>query len=213
MGKRGKYNQGGLWRHIWGHCGPLILFGSRLLWGHQPSRQHQCQPQCWRLLWVKHQIFMPSQKCDRLIIMESQWCLSWTVGPRMAAEPQSLQVDLGSDAVFNCAWTGNPSLTIVWMKRGSGVVRILIYITKKRFTHCCITFEIVFFLWLCQSKKNTKKGSSWMGDMTVQLSRSWIHLRFSFSLSVPKAKFKHFPLLVPELKLDFNNWGEVPFKV
>ncbi|XP_022046036.1 kin of IRRE-like protein 3 isoform X12 [Acanthochromis polyacanthus] len=43
-------------------------------------------------------------------------------GPRMAAEPQSLQVDLGTDAVFNCAWTGNPSLTIVWMKRGSGVV-------------------------------------------------------------------------------------------
>ncbi|KAJ8400387.1 hypothetical protein AAFF_G00397700 [Aldrovandia affinis] len=43
-------------------------------------------------------------------------------GPRMAAEPQSLQVDLGADAVFNCAWTGNPSLTIVWMKRGSGVV-------------------------------------------------------------------------------------------
>uniref|UniRef100_A0A4W6DAX8 Kirre like nephrin family adhesion molecule 3 n=1 Tax=Lates calcarifer TaxID=8187 RepID=A0A4W6DAX8_LATCA len=43
-------------------------------------------------------------------------------GPRMGAEPQSLQVDLGSDAVFKCAWTGNPSLTIVWMKRGSGVV-------------------------------------------------------------------------------------------
>ncbi|KAM8795513.1 kin of IRRE-like protein 3 [Eudromia elegans] len=43
-------------------------------------------------------------------------------GPRMASEPQSLLVDLGSDAVFNCAWTGNPSLTIVWMKRGSGVV-------------------------------------------------------------------------------------------
>ncbi|XP_071316681.1 kin of IRRE-like protein 3 isoform X2 [Trachinotus anak] len=43
-------------------------------------------------------------------------------GPRMGAEPQSLQVDQGSDAVFNCAWTGNPSLTIVWMKRGSGVV-------------------------------------------------------------------------------------------
>lgn len=37
-------------------------------------------------------------------------------------EPQSLLVDLGSDAVFSCAWTGNPSLTIVWMKRGSGVV-------------------------------------------------------------------------------------------
>ncbi|KAJ0004075.1 hypothetical protein NQD34_010289 [Periophthalmus magnuspinnatus] len=43
-------------------------------------------------------------------------------GPRMAAEPQSLQVDLGSDAVFSCAWSGNPSLTIVWMKKGSGVV-------------------------------------------------------------------------------------------
>lgn len=42
----------------------------------------------------------------------------------MATEPQSLLVDLGSDAVFNCAWTGNPSLTIVWMKRGSGVVRV-----------------------------------------------------------------------------------------
>lgn len=57
---------------------------------------------------------------------ESEPCLSSTVGPRMAAEPQSLQVDLGSDAVFNCAWTGNPSLTIVWMKRGSGVVRIAV---------------------------------------------------------------------------------------
>lgn len=44
------------------------------------------------------------------------------VGPRMTTEPQSLLVDLGSDAVFSCAWTGNPSLTIVWMKRGSGVV-------------------------------------------------------------------------------------------
>nr|XP_014340394.1 PREDICTED: kin of IRRE-like protein 3 [Latimeria chalumnae] len=43
-------------------------------------------------------------------------------GPRLASEPQSLLVDLGSDAIFNCAWTGNPSLTIVWMKRGSGVV-------------------------------------------------------------------------------------------
>lgn len=40
----------------------------------------------------------------------------------MTTEPQSLLVDLGSDAVFSCAWTGNPSLTIVWMKRGSGVV-------------------------------------------------------------------------------------------
>ncbi|TRY84676.1 hypothetical protein DNTS_016292, partial [Danionella cerebrum] len=43
-------------------------------------------------------------------------------GPRLAADPQSLQVDRGSDAVFSCAWIGNPSLTIVWMKRGHGVV-------------------------------------------------------------------------------------------
>ncbi|TSV15270.1 Kin of IRRE-like protein 3 [Bagarius yarrelli] len=43
-------------------------------------------------------------------------------GPRLASDPQSLQVDLGSDAVFKCAWMGNPSLTIVWMKRGHGVV-------------------------------------------------------------------------------------------
>ncbi|XP_067289061.1 kin of IRRE-like protein 3 [Pseudorasbora parva] len=43
-------------------------------------------------------------------------------GPRLGAEPQSLQVDRGSDAVFSCAWIGNPSLTIVWMKRGHGVV-------------------------------------------------------------------------------------------
>ncbi|XP_069752382.1 kin of IRRE-like protein 3 [Narcine bancroftii] len=43
-------------------------------------------------------------------------------GPRLTSEPQSLAVDQGSSAIFNCAWTGNPSLTIVWMKRGSGVV-------------------------------------------------------------------------------------------
>lgn len=48
--------------------------------------------------------------------------LPTAVGPRMTSEPQSLLVDLGSDAVFSCAWIGNPSLTIVWMKRGSGVV-------------------------------------------------------------------------------------------
>lgn len=74
----------------------------------------------------------------------------------MAAEPQSLQVDLGSDAVFNCAWTGNPSLTIVWMKRGSGVVRILIYNTKKCFTHWCNTFEIVCFCDFVKAKKYKK---------------------------------------------------------
>ncbi|KAM9299107.1 kin of IRRE-like protein 3 [Gastrophryne carolinensis] len=43
-------------------------------------------------------------------------------GPRMTSEPEPITVDLGSEATFHCAWTGNPSLTIVWMKRGSGVV-------------------------------------------------------------------------------------------
>ena len=55
----------------------------------------------------------------------------------MAAEPQSLQVDLGSDAVFNCAWTGNPSLTIVWMKQGSGVVR-LVALMFSAFDSTCV---------------------------------------------------------------------------
>ncbi|KAK1800742.1 hypothetical protein P4O66_005926 [Electrophorus voltai] len=55
-------------------------------------------------------------------------------GPRLAAEPQSLQVDLGSDAIFNCAWTGNPSLTIVWMKRGHGVVRMMVLSNENTLT-------------------------------------------------------------------------------
>lgn len=64
VGKRRKYNQGGLWRHIWGHCGPLILYRTCLLRGRQPSRQYQRQPQRWCLLWVNHQIFTPFQKRD-----------------------------------------------------------------------------------------------------------------------------------------------------
>lgn len=55
----------------------------------------------------------------------------YVVGPRLAADPQSLQVDRGSDAVFSCAWIGNPSLTIVWMKRGHGVVRTFLCTTQK----------------------------------------------------------------------------------
>lgn len=82
--------------------------------------------------------------------------MSSTVGPRMAAEPQSLQVDLGSDAVFNCAWTGNPSLTIVWMKRGSGVVRIVVYVAKKHFTRCCISFEKSLPLRICENEREKK---------------------------------------------------------
>lgn len=76
----------------------------------------------------------------------------------MAAEPQSLQVDLGSDAVFNCAWTGNPSLTIVWMKRGSGVVRIAVL--KK----VCL-WEFV------EMKERKKKLMSWRDDSPTWTSR------------------------------------------
>lgn len=70
-----------------------------------------------------------------------------TVGPRMAAEPQSLQVDLGSDAVFNCAWTGNPSLTIVWMKRGSGVVSVLICYCGLQKSQSCFSLIKPIVYW------------------------------------------------------------------
>ncbi|XP_042738319.1 kin of IRRE-like protein 3 isoform X2 [Lagopus leucura] len=74
---------------------------------------------------VDHTFFFEPVSCEVTNALGST-NISRTVdvyfGPRMTTEPQSLLVDLGSDAVFNCAWTGNPSLTIVWMKRGSGVV-------------------------------------------------------------------------------------------
>ncbi|KFP81726.1 Kin of IRRE-like 3, partial [Apaloderma vittatum] len=74
---------------------------------------------------VDHTFFFEPVSCEVTNALGST-NISRTVdvyfGPRMMTEPQSLLVDLGSDAVFNCAWTGNPSLTIVWMKRGSGVV-------------------------------------------------------------------------------------------
>ncbi|XP_048857534.1 kin of IRRE-like protein 3 isoform X4 [Brienomyrus brachyistius] len=74
---------------------------------------------------VDHTFFTEPVSCEvtnPLGITNVSRCVDVYFGPRLAAEPQSLQVDLGSDAIFNCAWTGNPSLTIVWMKRGSGVV-------------------------------------------------------------------------------------------
>uniref|UniRef100_A0A3B3T8X3 Kirre like nephrin family adhesion molecule 3 n=1 Tax=Paramormyrops kingsleyae TaxID=1676925 RepID=A0A3B3T8X3_9TELE len=74
---------------------------------------------------VDHTFFTEPVSCEvtnPLGITNVSRCVDVYFGPRLAAEPQSLQVDQGSDAIFNCAWTGNPSLTIVWMKRGSGVV-------------------------------------------------------------------------------------------
>ncbi|XP_075460389.1 kin of IRRE-like protein 3 isoform X2 [Ascaphus truei] len=74
---------------------------------------------------VDHSFFTEPVSCEVTNALGST-NISRTVdvyfGPRMATEPESILVDLGSDATFHCAWTGNPSLTIVWMKRGSGVV-------------------------------------------------------------------------------------------
>lgn len=36
-----------------------------------------------------------------------------------------MSVDMGMDAAFTCAWTGNPPLTLAWTKQGSTVVRQL----------------------------------------------------------------------------------------
>lgn len=44
------------------------------------------------------------------------------VGPRLLSEPKPMTVDIGMDAAFTCAWTGNPPLTLAWTKHGSSVV-------------------------------------------------------------------------------------------
>uniref|UniRef100_A0A665W0C4 Ig-like domain-containing protein n=1 Tax=Echeneis naucrates TaxID=173247 RepID=A0A665W0C4_ECHNA len=43
-------------------------------------------------------------------------------GPRLLSEPKPMTVDIGMDASFTCAWTGNPPLTLAWTKQGSSVV-------------------------------------------------------------------------------------------
>ncbi|KAK1894918.1 Kin of IRRE-like protein 1 [Dissostichus eleginoides] len=43
-------------------------------------------------------------------------------GPRLMSEPKPMTVDMGMDAAFTCAWTGNPPLTLAWTKQGSSVV-------------------------------------------------------------------------------------------
>ncbi|XP_072316579.1 kirre like nephrin family adhesion molecule 3, like isoform X1 [Eucyclogobius newberryi] len=43
-------------------------------------------------------------------------------GPKLLSEPKPMTVDLGMDAAFTCAWTGNPPLTLAWTKQGSNVV-------------------------------------------------------------------------------------------
>uniref|UniRef100_A0A8C6SGN9 Kirre like nephrin family adhesion molecule 3, like n=1 Tax=Neogobius melanostomus TaxID=47308 RepID=A0A8C6SGN9_9GOBI len=43
-------------------------------------------------------------------------------GPKLLSEPKPMIVDMGMDAAFTCAWTGNPPLTLAWTKQGSNVV-------------------------------------------------------------------------------------------
>lgn len=50
-------------------------------------------------------------------------CRFPSVGPRLLSEPKPMTVDMGMDAAFTCAWTGNPPLTLAWTKQGSIAVR------------------------------------------------------------------------------------------
>ncbi|KAM9299525.1 kin of IRRE-like protein 2 [Gastrophryne carolinensis] len=43
-------------------------------------------------------------------------------GPRLLTEPRPMTVDIGADASFFCGWTGNPSPTQFWNKKGSSEV-------------------------------------------------------------------------------------------
>ncbi|CAH2318283.1 kin of IRRE 2 [Pelobates cultripes] len=43
-------------------------------------------------------------------------------GPRLLTEPRPMMVDLGGDTSFFCGWTGNPTPTQFWSKKGSGEV-------------------------------------------------------------------------------------------
>lgn len=40
-------------------------------------------------------------------------------GPRLLTEPRPMEVDVGGDASFFCGWTGNPTPTQFWNKKGS----------------------------------------------------------------------------------------------
>lgn len=119
------------------------------------------------------------------------------VGPRMAAEPQSLQVDLGSDAVFNCAWTGNPSLTIVWMKRGSGVVSISILLLCF-----ALASEYGFRRNVYQNLGSSPSPPGVRSTCAILNSDSF-HLHFcQHQRATPNVPL---PPSSPDPKLDFNN--------
>lgn len=62
-------------------------------------------------------------KSSLLLIVTGCLCCFTLVGPRLLSEPKPMTVDIGMDAAFTCAWTGNPPLTLAWTKQGSSVVR------------------------------------------------------------------------------------------
>lgn len=62
-------------------------------------------------------------KSSFLLIVTGCLCCLTLVGPRLLSEPKPMTVDIGMDAAFTCAWTGNPPLTLAWTKQGSSVVR------------------------------------------------------------------------------------------
>ncbi|MGH0175576.1 UNVERIFIED_CONTAM: hypothetical protein FKN15_070777 [Acipenser sinensis] len=43
-------------------------------------------------------------------------------GPRIVVEPRLTSVDVGSDVTLTCVWSGNPPLTLTWIKKGSNMV-------------------------------------------------------------------------------------------
>uniref|UniRef100_H2LBT4 Kin of IRRE-like protein 1 n=1 Tax=Oryzias latipes TaxID=8090 RepID=H2LBT4_ORYLA len=43
-------------------------------------------------------------------------------GPILVVEPRPVTVDVDSDVILNCKWSGNPPLTLTWTKKGSSMV-------------------------------------------------------------------------------------------
>lgn len=123
------------WGQPWGDCGLLLLYRPRLLWSVQLCGQHQCQHpgRCPMWVWLLVNTVCSAAKIDILsfstgkssflLIASDCLCYFTLVGPRLLSEPKPMTVDIGMDAAFTCAWTGNPPLTLAWTKQGSSVVR------------------------------------------------------------------------------------------
>lgn len=127
------------WGQPWSDSGLLLLHWPCLLWGVQLGGQHKCQHagRCPMWVWLEANIVynvakmgilrfsrgMCYFKSSLLLIVSGCLCCFPLVGPRLLSEPKPMTVDIGMDASFTCAWTGNPPLTLAWTKQGSSVVR------------------------------------------------------------------------------------------